>query len=288
MNILEGGIIGGHAVILQAGNDLHAVLGHVLLSQRNGNLLGAVVAEVEEEHHIALLDASVNSRVDDGFDKLVGNALVIGLLDGTHHIVALLAHASRKHVIGHLDAIPVVITVHRIIAANNGGHCTSALLAVLSDSCYKALAALGVGVTTIHETVNKHTLQGILLGDVAQGHQVLLRTMNAACACQAHDMQSLAVVTGIGKRVDHLGILHDGTILNALVNLDQILIDHTSATNVQVANLAVTHLSIGQTHVFATGLESAVWIGGAQKVEIRCRSAINSVAMTLGTLAPTV
>ena len=174
MHVLKRRVIWCHAVVLQVRNDLHAILGLILLGQGDGNLLGAVVSEVEENHHVTFLDASVNSRVDDGLDELVGHPFVIGFLDGTHHVVTLLADTSCQHIIGHLDAVPVVVAVHRIVATNDCRNGSSALLAMLGNGIDKAFAAFGVGVTTIHEAVNKHFLQTIILGDVTQRHQVLL------------------------------------------------------------------------------------------------------------------
>ena len=174
MHVLEGRVIRCHAVVLKVLDDCHAVIGFVLLGQSNGDLLGTVVAEVEEDHHVTLLDATVNCCVDDGFDELVGHAFVIRFLNGFHHVVALLASACGQHVVGHLDAVPVVVAVHGIVATDNGGHDASALLAVFHYLTNESLAALGVGVTTIHETMNKHLLQAIFLSNVAQGHQVLL------------------------------------------------------------------------------------------------------------------
>ena len=174
VHVLESGVIGCHAVVLQTGDDLHAVAWLVLLGQGYGYLLGAVVAEVEENHHVAFLDAAVNGRVDDGFDKLIGHTFVIRLLNSPYHVVALLADAGSQHVISHLDAVPIVVTVHRIVATDNGCYCAGTLLAVLKHRVNKALAALGVGVTAIHEAVHIHLLQAVFLGDVTQGHQMLL------------------------------------------------------------------------------------------------------------------
>ena len=174
MHILESGVIGRHAVVLQARDDLHAVFGLVLLRQGDGNLLCAVVAEVEKDHDVTFLDSTIDRRVNDGLDELIGHTLVIGLLDGTHHVVTLLALAGSEHVIGNLDAVPVVVAVHCIVTANNGCYGASTLLAVLCYRVDEAFAALGVGVATVHETVHEYLLQAIFLSDVAQGHEVLL------------------------------------------------------------------------------------------------------------------
>ena len=96
------------------------------------------------------------------------------------------------------------------------------------------------------------------------------------------------MLLGIGVGVDNLGVLHDGTILDALVDFHQVLINHAAATNVQVTHLAVTHLAIGQTHILATRLERAVGIGCAQEVKIGSGSTVNSVALTVGALTPAV
>ena len=64
-------VVRRHAVVLQAGDGVHALLRHILLGQYNGQLLSAVVAVVEEDHYIAFLDGAVESAIYDGFDELV-------------------------------------------------------------------------------------------------------------------------------------------------------------------------------------------------------------------------
>ena len=117
---------------------------------------------------------------------------------------------------------------------------------------------------------------------------MLLRTVHAASARQAHDVQGLAVLLGVGVGIDDLGILQDRAVLDALVDFHQVLIDNTTAADVQVTYLAVAHLSVGQTHILAASLERAVRIGRTQEVKIRSRGTINCIAVTFGTLAPTV
>ena len=152
----------------------------------------------------------------------------------------------------------------------------------------KAFTALGIGIAAVHKAVNKHTVQAVILSDVAQGHQMILRTVNAAGAGQAHDVQGLAMVAGIGVCADDFWILHDGAVGNALVDFHQILIHHAAAADVQMSYLAVAHLAVGQTHVLTAGLERAVRIGGAQKVQIRRRCAVYRIAVTFRTFAPTI
>ena len=68
-------------------------------------------------------------------------------------------------------------------------------------------------------------------------------------------MQLLIVLLGIAIGGLHLRILNDATVLAGAVNLHQVLIDDASCTDIQVTNLRVTHLSVGQTYVLTAGLQ---------------------------------
>ena len=118
VHALERRIVRSHAVILQAGDGVHAFFGHVMLGENNGEFLCAVVAVVEENHHVAFLDGAIEIGVVDGLDELVGHIVVIALLHGGDHIGGLLALAFNEKVVGNLDAVPAFVTVHCIIAAD--------------------------------------------------------------------------------------------------------------------------------------------------------------------------
>ena len=119
---------------------------------------------------------------------------------------------------------------------------------------HKALAALGVGVATVHEAVDKHVGQPVFLCYVAQSEKVLKRTVHAAIRREAHKMNALAGLFRVSERAHYLRIFLYRSVGNGAVNLHQVLIHHSAAAYVQVTHLAVTHLSVGQSHIFATGL----------------------------------
>ena len=73
--LFERIVIRGHAIELQAGDRLHAIL--LLESEHMGELFGTVVAIVEENHYVALADTTVHSIIHDRFDKLVGHTLCV-------------------------------------------------------------------------------------------------------------------------------------------------------------------------------------------------------------------
>ena len=153
VHALERGVVGCHAVVLQTGDGLHALFRHVLLGEHNGEFLGTVVAEVDEDHHVALLDAAVDAGVMDGLDKLVGDTLVIALLHGLHHVGGLLACAVDKKVIAFFHALPTLVAVHGIEATHDAGNGSVVLGAYVGHLLNEALATLRVGVAAVHEAV---------------------------------------------------------------------------------------------------------------------------------------
>ncbi len=80
MDILERVIVRSHAVVLQVIDGAHAVLR--MLCKHGGQLFGAIVAVVEEYHHMAGTDASVDGIVDNRLDEFVGHSLGIAFLHG--------------------------------------------------------------------------------------------------------------------------------------------------------------------------------------------------------------
>ena len=79
--------------------------------------------------------------------------------------------------------------------------------------------------------------------------------MHASGRSQAHEVNVLAVVLGIRECFLHFGIVVNRTVLYRLVNLHQVLIKNTAGANVLVTYFRVTHLTVGQTHIFTAGFQ---------------------------------
>ena len=174
MYALEAGIVRSHTEILQARDGLHTLLRHILLSQNDGQLLGTVVAVVKEDNHITFLDGTVYLAIVDRQDELICHALVIAVLHSSNHICSLLALGTNQQVISSLHTLPTLITVHSIETAYNAGDGSVAYLCALGCYLlYETLAALGVGITTIHKAVNEGVLYVVLLTNLNQLEQVI-------------------------------------------------------------------------------------------------------------------
>ena len=289
MHALERRVVGGHAAVVEPRDGLHSRLGHILLRQDDSQFLGAVVAVVEEYNRVALLDRPVKAGVDDGLDKLVRHPFVVGLLHCLHHVCGFLALAADELVIGQLDALPTLVAVHGVVAADNRRHTPCRSLAMLLQLRYETLAAPGVGVAAVHEAVDERAVAQAVVGcQVAQLEEVHERTVHAPVRSQAHEVYALAFVTGVGKGGGHLGVLGYRAVGARAVDLHEVLVDYAPGTDVEMPHLGVAHLPVGQADILAAGLEARVRIGLQQIVPVRGRGAEDGVVLAVVAKAPPV
>ena len=207
MNTLERGIVRRHAIVLQTGNRVHTGLGHILLREHNRQLFGAIVTVIEENNHVALLDSPVASRVYDRFNKFVGYIGIIRFLHGLHHIIRFTTDTVYQKVIGFFHPLPTFVTVHRIISSDNRGYLSGRFSAMSLQLLDKSFTAARIGVTTVHEAVDKRIFQTIFFGDVAQLEQMIQRTVYPSIRGQPHKVDILTVVTRIRERRDNFFVL---------------------------------------------------------------------------------
>ena len=78
--------------------------------------------------------------------------------------------------------------------------------------------------------------------------------MDATRGSQTHQVNALAVSLGVAESRLDFRVLHDGVVGTGAVDPHQILIDHAPGTDVQVARLRVSHLSVGKPHVLTRSL----------------------------------
>ena len=72
---------------------------------------------------------------------------------------------------------------------------------------------------------------------------------------QAHEVDLLIILFRIAISTFDLRVLHDRILAASDVDLHQILVNDTASTDVQVAHLRVTHLSVRETNVLARSLQ---------------------------------
>jgi len=180
---LEGGIVRGHGVVFQA-ERLHTVLWHVFLGQYYSELSGSIVAEIEKEHHVAVLNGgqrlALSIRMNNGFYEFIGYSLIVRCLNSLNHVLCFHSFALYQQIVGFFDALPAFVPVHGIVTAHNRGYGPCVSIQVLLQSGYERLTAFGVGVPAVHKAMHKGFLYVVKLGDFNKLKQMIERAVYAA------------------------------------------------------------------------------------------------------------
>ena len=112
--------------------------------------------------------------------------------------------------------------------------------------------------------------------------------VHAAIADQAHQMNALSGFLGRVHGMNQRCLFKERPVLNVLGDTGQLLIDDTARTDVEVADLAVAHLAIGQTHVHTACTQFGVRIAGHERVQPRRALLIDRIALMSGVDAEAV
>ena len=142
---------------------MHTFLCKILLSKHLCKLFGTVVTEVDEDNNVAFLNRSVNSRVINSLNKLVGYTFSIAFFHSLYHVGSLLSFTLYKQIVSLFHSIPTLVTVHSIEASYNTCNACTIIFTYLFNVSNETFATLRVGITSVHETVYEDILQAILL-----------------------------------------------------------------------------------------------------------------------------
>ena len=172
--VLEIGVVGRHAVVLQALNRVHSLFRKILLREYSSDFLSSVVTEIEEDYYVVFLDCSINLGIVDGLDELVRHALVVAFLHSLHHIGGLFALSFNEKIVRFFHTIPAFVAIHGVETTDNAGDVGVILIAASLYPLDETLTATRVGVASIHETVNKHLIfETIFLTDFNKLEQMI-------------------------------------------------------------------------------------------------------------------
>ena len=110
------------------------------------------------------LDPTSVAVDDNGLQELVCLVLLIALLNGLDGVLGLLALTLDKAVDGDLDSLPTLVTVHGVVASDDGGDFTYLLLLYECEEIFHVpCGRSGCGVATIAEEVDVDFLEADLL-----------------------------------------------------------------------------------------------------------------------------
>ena len=279
------------------GHLLHVL--HIALREHRGELLGAVIAEIQEHNGIMRPDAADRAarivNQTDGLDELIGHAFGIGLLNGLPHVAHRLALALAQKRIGLVNALPALVSVHCIIAADHACNRARklAFLHARKHMPNKPRSASGIGVAAVHEGMHIGLLNAFLLGKFQKALQVLERGMHAAVGKQAHEVQRRSALLDIVKERPHFLVLIKRFGLArrrsaGSVDLDQVLVHHAARADVEVPDFGVSHLPLGQTNIFPVGSKQRMRPLLLKRRKIRWANRRNHITLGAVSAAPAV
>src|SRR6266481_51957 len=217
-----------------------------------GDLAGAVGAEIVEDDRVVIANQAhggggAGAAGDyDGLDEFIGDVLFVALLQRGDGIVGFgFRFAVDEGAVGEFDALPAVVTVHRVIAADEGGDFADAEFAhSLLELADEVAAAVGWRVAAVHETVDEDLFDFPLLGHFKKSEKVVDVRMHAAVAEEADEMQ-LALAAALH------GLLEERNLVELLVGDEEIdtgdvHVYDAAGADVEVADFAVAHLAFGE------------------------------------------
>ncbi len=240
------------------------------LGQRAGQLADAVGTEVEAEYGVPGADQALGPNRGGG-DELVGLATRVGLLHGLHPRLRVVGCVTvDEQVVGGLDALPAAVAVHRVPAADNGGHAHPAVRSWRPKLVAPALHQADVldarfrrGVTAVGEAVDDEVTDGEAPGELDESLEVPEARVDATVGDEPDQVDAL----GAGERVVDRNVLGQDPVEDGVIDAGEVLAHDRAGAEVEVTDLGVAHLPLGQPNGAPGGGERGVGVGGPQLVE---------------------
>ncbi len=233
----------GHGVV-----PLLVVLGQARVprdarAERGGELAHAVRAEVEGDDGVARADGRLLPHGRRG-DELVRLAALVGRARGVRrHVHVVLALALGEQRDGGARALLALVAVHGVVAADDRADPRVAgRVAPALELLEVARAALRQRVAAVRERVHDDVLDAERRAHRDERLDVALARVHAPVADEADEVHA---VRGLEARAQHL-VLRERAVLHGCVDAREVLADDGARPEVQVADLRVAHLPLGQ------------------------------------------
>ena len=166
---------------------------------------------------------------------------------------------ARQQVPGEGDAIPVLVSVHGEVPADE--RCDAAAIELLEERFEASDRRAGASrwrITAIEKSVQQDAGRAAGRRRADNGGNMVFVAVDTARGKQAHDVQRAAGGDGCIDRTDQLGILRKLTGLDIAIDARQFLEHDSPGTKVHVSDLGIAHLSAGQADVEARARDQRV------------------------------
>jgi hypothetical protein len=143
-------------------------------------------------------------------------------------------------------------------------------------------------VAFFHNDAANNEIYTVLLGHLQKRIEVGLIRVHPAVGKQAEKVQAASARTCILHRSKQRGVREEIAILDHQLDACTVHVDDAAGADVEVANFAVAHLSLGQANVGTAGVNQCVGIVAQQAVVGRLAGESDSVGLGFGAVAPAV
>jgi hypothetical protein len=120
------------------------------------------------------------------------------------------------------------------------------------------------------------------------GHEMAVERMDAPGPEEANEMQRATRGTELGTQLHERWELIELAGLDALGDADEILRDYPAGPEVQMAYLAVAHLTFREPYRESAGVEESARIAAPEPVPDRGIGQLDRVSIAFGPVAPAV
>ncbi len=285
-----GGIFGQHHEIAQLNLFFTGEAVEVSVDEGAGDFASAVGTEVHEDQRVAIFHCGIglafgaDHRCFDEFVVFIAG--VSGFQRSNRGVGLELAFGFYQQIVGLLYAIPTVVAVHGVVAANDRGHAAFTEGGKLVFKGFQGgFSAARRGVTTIKEGVQVDFFRPFFCGQLDHRHNVVFVTVDTTGREQTHNVYRFACGGGFLNRAGQHRVCKEGAFFNFNIQTGQILVDNASGTQVDVSNFGVAHLTIGQTHFQAGRINQCMRTLCPQCIHDRGFSVENGVILLIFAIA---
>ena len=255
--------------------------GELAVREGMGELAGPIRSEVEENHLIPVPDEIPGHRSGAGLPvpgqgadhrghhELIPLPPVVGIPEGGEGIRGPETLPPDQGIVAQLCPLPAVVPVHGVVPAGNvrdpaaGAPGQPALQFPKVSLCHPRAGIPAVQEDMYHEPDPQVT------GHLHEGEEVVTVGMDPSVREHPHEVDGPPLLPGPGHGPQQDRVVLKAPVRDLTVEAHQWGEDHPAGTDVQVAHLGVPHLTRGEAHMFAAGVQRDPRVFPHPPVEIR-------------------
>ena len=181
----------------------------------------------------------------------------------------------NQQIICFFDALPTLISIHRIVTSNDRCYLSIIGSAASLQFFDKSCSGLGVNIAAIGKGVDKNIGNFGKIGSANQSFDVVNMSMYATVRDQTEKMKFNLVFLGSFESFLQYGLVFKRILINSHIDFGKVLIDHSSSAQVYMSNLTVSHLSVWKPNIHTISTQSGMWVFSVKRIDKRRMRLVN-------------